>query len=76
MNAWDRLHMMARRCHYVIWLYDLRGFIGYTRLGPCSYIREYTFIAGDGVKSICASVYTINPNIARWITATYGEYKH
>ena len=72
MTVWDMLHRLVRSCHYAIWLPSLKGFIGYTQIGPCSYIREYTFQSGNGVKTIAASVYTINPEISRQIKAVYG----
>ena len=67
MNIWDMLHNNARRCHYVTWLPSLEGYIGYTQIGPCSYIKEYTFHTGNGIKSVCFSTYTINPAVARCI---------
>lgn len=46
------LEALAALCDVVTWNADRTGFYGRTYIGNGEYIREYTYIHGNGIKQV------------------------
>ena len=48
----QRLEAMAGLCDTVVWNADRTGYYGKRYIGCGEFIREYTYIHGNGIKTV------------------------